>query len=43
MRGLDEDERERLKNDVLAGWEPLTEHGALILELDVLAVTAENR
>jgi SAM-dependent methyltransferase len=40
---LDDADREGLRDDVVAGWEPLTEDGALILELDVLAVTAENR
>ena len=40
---LDADERDSLKDDVVAGWEPLTEDGALILELDGLAVTAVTR
>jgi SAM-dependent methyltransferase len=40
--GLGEQEREALSRDVLAGWDGLTQDGALILELDVLTVTAKR-
>jgi len=39
---LSEQERETLKRDVLAGWEGLTQDGALILRLDVLTATAKR-
>jgi ubiquinone/menaquinone biosynthesis C-methylase UbiE len=37
---LGDQEREALEHDVLAGWEELTRDGALILQLDVLTVSA---
>jgi SAM-dependent methyltransferase len=36
---LSDQEREALKRDVLAGWDGLTQDGALILRLDALTVT----
>ena len=39
---LSEDEREALMRDVLAGWDGLTQDGALILRLDVLTATAKR-
>ncbi len=39
---LGEQEREALTRDVVAGWDGFTQDGALILELDVLTVTANR-
>jgi ubiquinone/menaquinone biosynthesis C-methylase UbiE len=39
---LSDEERENLARDVVAGWDRLTQDGALILELDVLTVTAKH-
>jgi len=39
---IDADQRDALKRDVLAEWEPLTQDGALVLGLDVLTVTAQR-
>jgi ubiquinone/menaquinone biosynthesis C-methylase UbiE len=39
---LSEYERETLMRDVLAGWDGLTQDGALILRLDVLTATAKR-
>jgi hypothetical protein len=40
--GLSDQEREALARDVLAGWEGLTHEGALVLQLDVLTVSAKR-
>jgi SAM-dependent methyltransferase len=40
--GLSDKEREALARDVLAGWEGLTHEGALVLQLDVLTVSAKR-
>lgn len=39
---LSDQEREALARDVIAGWDRLTQDGALILVLDVLTVTAKR-
>lgn len=42
VASLSDQEREALKCDVVAGWDRLTQDGALILVLDVLTVTARR-